>query len=141
MRPELRSLIHDYQAKVGDACHLLRQRLELAELDWFSWKPRHIPPKGWLDDAKAISYRFHGIGCCVEFGSVIVDFDFGPGGRRDGFDAWRLSQFARSTPNRSQFDDDESLHRELIQLLNAGELVRDGESLGSHLFYFPTTAP
>lgn len=121
---------------VDEACQLLRQRLGLSELDWFSWRPDGVPARGWLDEAKAIFYRFHGIGCCVEFGSINVDFDFGPGGRHDGFDAWRLSRFAQTVPKHTAFADDAQLHSELTQLRDVGELVQLSESLGSHLFYF-----
>lgn len=137
MRTELRYLILEYQSNVARACELLRSRLGLPSLEWFSWKQYRIPLSGWLDDAHTIKYRFHGIGCCVTFGSVVVDFDFGPNGRFDGFDAWRLSLFAKSVPNHPPFRNDAPLTKDLLELLDAGELIRDGDSLGSHLFYFP----
>lgn len=135
MRPELRTLIHEYQRNVETACRLLQQRLGLPKLDWFSWRQDRIPGTGWLDDAQSMHYRFHGIGCCMEYGSLVLDFDLGPGGRRDGFDAWRLSLYAKSTSRDRSFCDEPTLHAELLQLLTAGELVRDGDSLGAHLFY------
>ena len=137
MRSELRYLVIEYQAKVAKACDLLRDQLDLPNFEWFSWKHYRVPLSGWLDDVQTIKYRFHGIGCSVTFGSIVVDFDFGPNGRYDGFDAWRLSLFAKSVPNHLQFRDDAPLHEELLDLLNTGELVRHGISLGSHLFYVP----
>jgi len=97
--------------------------------------------KGWLDKTFEVSYRFHGIGCCVEFAEAVVDFDFGPGGRIDGFDAWRLAIFARSVPLHPGFADDKPLDIELLALRDAGELFHIPGSLGSHLFYMTPPAP
>lgn len=96
MRVELRNFICDYQENVARACQLLRDKLNLKELGPFCWRSVSNSAGGWLDDAGTVSYYFHGIGCRVEFGTLVVDFDFGSDGRFDGFDAWRLSLFAES---------------------------------------------
>lgn len=97
--------------------------------------------RGWLDDSQTIAYRFHGIGCCVTFGKVTVDFDFGPGGRFDGFDAWRLSLFAKSVRQYAAFADGDPLNEELQALRSAGNLINFPDQLGSHLFYLPASPP
>lgn len=43
-----------------------------------------------------LEYEFHGVGCRARWTNGEVDFDFGPRGRSDGFDAWRLHTFSRS---------------------------------------------
>jgi hypothetical protein len=139
MRPELRSLILDYQARVADACRLISERLGLTINNPFGWRQNGISPKGWLDDAQTIAYRFHGIGCCVTFGKVTVDFDFGPEGRFDGFDAWRLSLFAKSVRQYSAFTEHDPLHAELKTLHSNEEIINFPDQLGSHLFFFPST--
>lgn len=137
MRPELRSLILDYQARVAQACRLIRERLGLTIDNPFQCVEPSVPRRGWLDDAQTISYMFHGIGCRVMFGKVEVDFDFGPGGRFDGFDAWRLSLFAKTVRKYSAFADDGRLRPELNTLLAAGELIDFPDEPGSQLLYLP----
>lgn len=97
--------------------------------------------QGWLDDQKTIEYMFHGIGCAVYFGTTVVDFDFGPNGQFYGFDAWRLSLFARSISQYQQFVDYDRLHQELTSLHQAGELVNLSQEIGLHLFYLPDSPP
>lgn len=58
------------------------------------WRQQGLPQTGHIDPGRGIPYFFHGIGCCVHLRSGRVDWDFGHGGRADGFDAWRLSRFA-----------------------------------------------
>jgi hypothetical protein len=40
-------------------------------------------------------FAFHGTGCRIEIDGYIVDWDFGPDRRIDGFGAWKLWQFTR----------------------------------------------
>jgi hypothetical protein len=47
-------------------------------------------------------YSFHGVGCRFEVAKRVIDVDFGPDGRHDGFDAWRLEKFADSAFEWSQ---------------------------------------
>ena len=135
MRPELRSLILDYQSRVADACRLLRNRLGLRIDNKFSWRLPRIPKKGWLDDEKTISYDFHGLGCSVMFGEVDVDFDIGPGGRIDGFNAWRLSLFAQSVPKYAAFVDIAALDEELGELCDMYEIFDLPALSGSYMFF------
>lgn len=137
MRPELRSLILDYQTRVAEAVCLLEEQLKLKENGWLSWRQSGVKGSGWLDEARDISYRYHGIGCCVMFDQVDVDFDSGPDGRIDGFDAWRLSIFAQTVRKHAAFTDCDSRRQELADLHALGELVSFPNQLGSHLFFFP----
>lgn len=43
---------------------------------------------------KTGEFQFHGIGCTISEGPITVNFDFFTDGRTDGFDAWRLHNFA-----------------------------------------------
>src|SRR5260221_14498715 len=98
MRPDMRALISEYQQKVSEACRLLRARFHVDGDLLRAWHQKTVPDCGWLDDERSIRFRFHGIGCRVTFGHVEVDFDFGPEGRHDGFDGWRLGSFAATVP-------------------------------------------
>lgn len=136
IRPELQRLIVEYQRRVSEACRLLRERLPFDGNLLKARMHREVPQKGWLDDSQSVSYSFHGIGCHVRFGSVDVDFDFGPGGRHDGFDAWRLAKFAETFEGFEQFHDTDKLGAELESLERGGMLVRFGTRLDGHLYYF-----
>lgn len=57
------------------------------------WRLGKVPRLGKLGATQTVRYEFHGVGCRVVFGEVVVDFDFGPNGRTDGFDLWRLGLF------------------------------------------------
>ena len=95
-----------------------------------------IPQRGILDEQQSISYSFHGIGCCVEFGTVVVDFDFGPNGRSDGFDAWRLQLFAESMPQYRQFANLDYIQSHLTDLYDRGVIRKFDDVVGSHLYFF-----
>ena len=95
-----------------------------------------LPPRGILDCERGITYAFHGIGCCVKFGSTIVDFDFGPQGRHDGFDAWRLHCYAESVEEYHEFDDVDLIQSHLDQLEFSGRIVKESGGIASHLYYF-----
>jgi len=137
MRPELHTLIVEYQRKVSEACRLLRVRRQV-DNPLGAWWDKKVPECGWLDEEQWIRFRFHGIGCRVTFGHVVVDFDFGPGGRHDGFDAWRLATFAATAPGFAQFEDVDKLEAELAALASEGSLAHltIESGLGSHLYYF-----
>jgi hypothetical protein len=136
----LRQLIEDYLWSVDTACDLLRQRLNIEGNILHAWQSSKVPQTGWLDEQHQISFYFHGIGCCVEHLSECVDFDFGPEGRQDGFDAWRLSRFAESIDSQEPlFRDHNALTAELKRLHANGEIIRLTKGLGGHLFYFPQT--
>src|SRR5688572_13882058 len=55
-----------------------------------------IPRVGKL---QGVSYSFHGIGLYAKNRKIEIDFDFGPDNRIDGFDSWRLWNYAMSREN------------------------------------------
>ena len=59
----------------------------------------------------------------------MVDMDFGLNGETDGFDAWRVYSFFKGQAGETKVMLFE-VENALIQMLNAGELVRqEGRSL------------
>jgi hypothetical protein len=58
-----------------------------------AWVSRVLPQDGTT--TSGLKFFFHGCGCYFERGTMKIDVDFGPEGRCDGFDAWRLSLFAK----------------------------------------------
>jgi hypothetical protein len=91
----LRLLIHDFQAGVRESLGLFQEHRGLDAAAVMCWRQQEeLPQIGHIDAAGEIPYFFHGIGCCVHLPSGAVDWDFGHGGRSDGFDGWRLARFA-----------------------------------------------
>jgi len=60
-----------------------------------AYRDKTIHKEGKLNDI-VIEYSFHGGGLYAKLKDREIDFDFGPDYRTDGFDAWRLKEFARS---------------------------------------------
>lgn len=84
-----------------------------------------IPREGRFGQDGKFSFR--GVGCRIDDGSTAVEFDFGPGGRTDGFDAWRLHVFAWDNPDTEDVNLDTSkrgLEAALESLCSAGEVSR-----------------
>lgn len=91
------------------------------------------------------AYHFHGIGCYFDLPGLRIGVDFGPGGRHDGFDGWRLWRFARENPTVKcplgiENDNGSSFEQALERLARTGIIVRPGTSPGHALFYVSTLA-
>src|SRR5205807_2697053 len=89
-------LIHQYQSAASKAVDGLKASTKARDL-LTEWRAGRIAQRGQLQNPKGW-YQFHGVGCRFETGGLIVDVDFGPEGRHDGFDGWRLWQFSQSQP-------------------------------------------
>lgn len=89
-------LIRDYTTMTKAAAAQLQRELAVENV-FEAWQQRQVQQRGSLSDGSA--YQFHGIGCVIErTDDIDLDFDFGAGGRADGFDAWRLWRFAKQFP-------------------------------------------
>ncbi|MDL2275966.1 hypothetical protein LJC22_07565 [Desulfosarcina sp. OttesenSCG-928-G10] len=94
MENQLLLLINDYLFQSKRAVSFLKDNFGKINL-LRSVRKGEIPKDGMI---KTIEYSFHGVGCIVFFDDCFIDFDFGPNGRFDGFDAWRLFDFAKQFP-------------------------------------------
>lgn len=116
----LLKLIKDYQLHVLDAVQAMQQQFGVDDL-LAAWHRGDIPQRGSLDDSHEAQFHFHGVGLTFESVHGEADFDFGPNGRCDGFDGWRLWRFA--TSHADQYPD---FQREAVVESVLGELVTDG---------------
>ncbi len=93
-----------------------------------------IPKEGNVED---VYYNFHGGGCYFEWDEGRIDVDFGPDGRCDGFDLWRLTDYFDATPDKSQFINlDENILKNQFEKLVKNRIIRkSNEFPGPHLFY------
>jgi hypothetical protein len=126
------SLIREYSSAAAKAIMALRDASGVGDL-LHGRRSGKIKPRGHIANTN-IRYQFHGAGCLFEVGGGTIDIDFGPEGRHDGFDAWRLCEFDKSVNPRRH------LSLKLIEI-GLGELVRSGTIFkpgwepSPHLFY------
>jgi hypothetical protein len=122
----LRVLIDRYKSTVASVVQQLRSDLGRDDL-LRGWRQGSYPQEGRFGSNGEMSYSFHGVGCRVESERMEVDFDFGEGGRADGFDAWRLYLFADNYQDEfPELTSSEAVQAGLDALADAGELVRSG---------------
>ena len=117
---------------------LLKRTKELKSL-MSAWREKVILREGFIDKEKKVEYQFHGIGICFidHKRNKVVDVDFGPNERVDGFDAWRLHQYIE---NNKEFENE---HVELSEieaflgsLVKKKALTADKGFEDSGLYYF-----
>lgn len=142
MTPEaqgLLRLISEYQLSVLGFLKALRKQYQLKG-DEHILKAvrtdRRVPEVGSLDDRFETRFRFHGVGCAFTSDRGEVDFDFGPEGRHDGFNGWRLWEFALSRPeDYPMFQRVEVVESVLGELVTDGVVERPGWAPSPHLCY------
>lgn len=74
----------------------------------------------------------HGYGIELGFGGLTIDFDWGEFGEADGFDVWRLWNFARLNPCDAPCPTHSQVKTWVEAAVAAGELTRD-----RYLYYAP----
>jgi hypothetical protein len=133
MNSDLWQLIDDYLAAVQNAVSRLQASGVQLPATCQEWAASSLPNRGIL--AGGLPYLKHGYGCTVGAGVDEVDFDFGQNGETNGFDGWRLSQFAAATQDAC----DSPNWRELEQAL-ASELERGALAKRGNLYYLTCQA-
>ncbi|WP_085641175.1 MULTISPECIES: hypothetical protein [unclassified Pseudomonas] len=91
------SLIASFLESVESSLKLLEDKFGSRELQKLC-RQNKIAQRGEITDT--ISYQLHGNGCMVEHPDYCIDFDFAPDERTDGFDAWRLYNYACEFPEK-----------------------------------------
>ena len=138
LRADLRALIADYQRRVASFVAAAKKKYGQENL-LAAWHDCAVPETGMLDDPHETRFRFHGGGCHVESIDTELDFDFGPDGRHDGFDGWRLNIFAQSRKQQyPQFQRLEIVESVIGELVTDGEVCRPHWMPGPQLCYFTT---
>ncbi len=130
---ELISLIREYLSDVARFCGMFPVSNPLKE-----YRSGNLSKEGQLFSG-SVSYSFHGVGCLFESADRLVDTDFGPGGRIDGFDLWRLRSYVASRPEKyHELCDGEDLEVAFESLVAEGVVSCPGWPPNPHLFYFNT---
>ncbi len=134
----LHGLIYDYIQCAKYMCDVLTSTYTEEEELLRAYRLKLLPKSAEVED---LYYNFHGMGCYFEFDGGTIDVDFGPGGRCDGFDAYRLQSYLRDMPAEKQayyksIIDPKAFQREFIYLRRLGVIFKlPGEMVYTHLYY------
>ncbi|MCS3839753.1 hypothetical protein HNR03_004367 [Pseudomonas sp. JAI111] len=124
----LDQLIFDYLFMVDKATALLEEKFG-SRCILRLWRTNKIERCGTI--IGDITYELHGVGCAVYFPDLCVDFDYGPDGRTDGFDVWRLYIFACELPTKyKKYADKKVLETDFNGYLTLGKFERMSKSPG-----------
>jgi len=102
-----------------------------------AWRSGEVPRTGDLPGD--VHYEFHGSGCIFQSPKRTVDLDFGPQGRCDGFDAWRLFQYAKANYGEDAVPCLADFTEGVVELEKCGEVRKPGWNPSPHLFYFSSS--
>ena len=130
---DLTLLISDFLDEVESSLVLFEKKFGSRSLHQL-WREKKIPQRGEIFDG--ISYQLHGNGCMVEFPDHCVDFDFGPEERTDGFDSWRLYNYATEHSEKyPKYKTQESIEVELKKY-EQENIIKKLENSYSDLYFF-----
>jgi hypothetical protein len=99
-----------------------------------AWREKIIPQNGRISNE--IEYELHGIGCRIYFHDRIVDFDFGPSQRIDGFDVWRLEKYLQSRNDSSLSMTRDELQDGFNKLISMNIIEKKFLDQNCHLYFF-----
>ena len=86
----------------------------------------------WQGTTKSgVRFDKHGYGILLRYDGGEIDVDFGPNGEINGFDAWRLSGFAKVNDLSEPYSDDKVCHEQILQGCSSGEIEKRG-----NLYFF-----
>jgi hypothetical protein len=130
---DLKLLIFDFLSAVEASLKLLEDKFGSRSLHQL-WHDNKIAQRGEI--FKGVSYQLHGNGCMIEYPEYCVDFDFGPNGRTDGFDAWRLYNYACEFPEKhAKYTNFATVESELNQYIQEN-MVKKMDNSTSNLYFF-----
>jgi hypothetical protein len=138
---ELLALIKDYIACSKYFCNAVSEEFNtIGQELLYSRRNKFVPKEGTL--STGLYFCFHGSGCYFEFQKVEIDVDFGPNGRCDGFDNWRLLNFSKSLEKKyGALSVIEDVDGAIELLYKDGILIRPGEYPSPHLYYLKEFEP
>lgn len=127
-------LVLAFQARVRLVGSLFRVHRGLEDMT--DWRREGLPRTGFIDEAKTLSYQFHGIGCRADTPEGPIDWDFNKYGRMDGVDLWRLSKFVQENPGLfPEFQNYANLTQAFEAAVERGILQPDQDDPTSTLYF------
>lgn len=130
----LREVVRAFQADVQRALSLFREHRNAEGVH--AWRSLGFEQTGHIDTEKRYPYFFHGIGCCVHLDrNAHIDWDFGHGGRANGFDLWRLRKFLEGRPQLQASLPLSELEALFDAAVRNGSIVSPWRAHWDHLYY------
>jgi len=115
-------LIKGFLSKVEEGTTLLQKKFGTRNILRL-WRSGQIERCGEIIDG--VEYELHGVGCAIHFPTELVDFDYGPNNRIDGFDVWRLYMYAADRPEEyKKYTDINFLESEFKSYLGSGRIKK-----------------
>lgn len=134
MNEEFKTVVRAFQADVQRGLALFRQHRGLNNIR--AWRDHGLSQTGYLDTEEKHYYFFHGIGCELQLSpDTHIDWDFGHGGRMDGFDHWRLKQFIEERPDIQRVLPLEKLRVAFDIAVREGSIVSPWRAQNDSLYY------
>lgn len=129
----LLKLIEEYIACAKYSCKSLQDYYGTNETLLRAKVLKIIPRQGVVN---GMEYYFHGRGCLFEYENDAIEVDFGPEGRCDGFDLYRLTFFWEHRKDRFEDLPNQKLIEEQFQrLISNGIIKKHPEEQEDHLYY------
>lgn len=132
-KDQVLELIQDYISCGKYVCGLLKEILRDTENIIGAYRTQGIPKEGYLEGG--VYYNFHGVGCYFEIPNAHIDIDFGPNGRFDGFDLYRLKDFYYSMNKSEPKLTEDDLKVGFDELVSDEAIYNPKWSPSEHLFY------
>jgi hypothetical protein len=124
-------------------CKLLKDEFGIVDEPLLmAYRQKMLPKTGYLNELT--NFDFHGAGCYFEFEGGSIEIDFGPNGRCDGFDAYRIHDFINSTLKWDNLIEltQENIAIYLEELFNEGIIMKFGLYPNPDLYYLnPNSKP
>ncbi len=127
-------IINNYLSEIQNAVKLMKESLGHDDiLD--AWMNRKVAKEGQL--TSELSYKFHGVGCFLIYDNYDINFDFGPNGRFDGFDEWRLRDYiSQKKYDFPEYQNPSKLEKDFEKLKSLGVIVCPRWEPSKHLYYY-----
>ncbi|MCV2220511.1 DUF6896 domain-containing protein [Pseudomonas mercuritolerans] len=118
----LEILINDFIAMVESSTLVFEKKFGTRDIRRL-WRTKAIKRCGRV--TRGVKYELHGIGCRINLSTGSVDFNYGPNGEINGFDVWRLYNFARERPSKyKKYCDKKIIEKELEEYINLKKIKK-----------------
>ncbi|CAI8760453.1 MULTISPECIES: DUF6896 domain-containing protein [Pseudomonas] len=115
-------LINDFISMVESSTLIFERKFGTRDIRRL-WYTKIIKRRGRV--TRGVKYELHGVGCRINLSTGSVDFDYGPNGEINGFDTWRLYNFARERPSKHRkYCDEKIIKKELEEYLNLKKIKK-----------------
>ncbi|WP_434590577.1 hypothetical protein J3Q09_18750 [Pseudomonas sp. R4-83] len=118
----LEILINDFISMVETSTLIFETKFGTRDIRRL-WRTKAIKRCGRV--TRGVKYELHGIGCRINLSTGTVDFDYGPNGEINGFDTWRLYNFACERPSKHRkYCDKETVEKEFDEYITLKKIKK-----------------